>query len=233
MPRTHRNNPAKRIISSHDYDGPLPDHTKIDIWECYAKHVLRFIDADAYKDLMHSDKPDLIDVSHSLGVEVTDAIEPKSREADSCFAKLSEAEDPKYRERLTERIEQCGATCNGGILFGPNGTDSFDLIHNALKAKLVKLNDGGYQHCKRYELFVHSDIFASECMLQQALATMVEISLDFSRIYTMVTVTVPENIYRFDLENKHYAHLSFESNDQRRIGMIARQEVIDAELKKP
>lgn len=60
-------------IDSVYYDKPLPDRTKIDIWECYARHVLQFIDSNKYGNLTYSDKPDLIDRTQSLGIEVTDA----------------------------------------------------------------------------------------------------------------------------------------------------------------
>ena len=39
---------TKRVIRSADYNGALPDHTDIDIWESYAKNVLAHIDPDVY-----------------------------------------------------------------------------------------------------------------------------------------------------------------------------------------
>lgn len=54
-------------IDSESYVKPILGRTKIDIWECYASHVLQFIDSDKYGNLAYSDKPDLIDRTQSLG----------------------------------------------------------------------------------------------------------------------------------------------------------------------
>lgn len=86
-------------IDSEYYDRPLPDRTKIDIWECYARHVLLFIDSDKYGSLVYSDKPDLIDKAQSLGVEVTDSRPQNSREAESLYSKLAYTKDPSWKKR--------------------------------------------------------------------------------------------------------------------------------------
>ena len=115
-------------IDSVYYGKPLPDRTKIDIWECYARHVLQFIDSNKYGNLTYSDKPDLIDRTRSLGIEVTDAQSRKSREAESLYSRLAYIDNQSWKQRQIERIEQCGAHYEGGILIGPRGTNSFELV---------------------------------------------------------------------------------------------------------
>lgn len=66
-------------IDSESYVMPILGRTKIDIWECYARHVLQFIDSDKYGNLAYSDKPDLIDRAQSLGIEVTASQSQDSR----------------------------------------------------------------------------------------------------------------------------------------------------------
>ena len=122
-------------IESVYYDKPLPDRTKIDIWECYARHVLQFIDSNKYGNLSYSDKPDLIDRTRSLGIEVTDAQSRESREAESLYSRLAYIDNQSWKQRQIERIEQCGAHYEGGILIGPRGTDSFELVYEALNKK--------------------------------------------------------------------------------------------------
>lgn len=75
-------------IDSESYVMPILGRTKIDIWECYARHVLQFIDSDKYGNLAYSDKPDLIDRAQSLGIEVTASQSQDSRKAESLYSKL-------------------------------------------------------------------------------------------------------------------------------------------------
>lgn len=217
-------------IDSEHYDKPLPDRTKIDIWECYARHVLQFIDSDKYGSLTYSDKPDLIDKAQSLGVEVTDSRPQNSREAESLYSRLAYTDSPSWKKRQIERIEKCGAHYDGGILFGPKGTDSFDQIFKAHLKKLKRLNSGDYAIFRRNELFVTSTILADEEMLREALSHIVEQSCSFPRQFDTVIVSVPEYNFVFDIDASTYKSLEFIYYDQARIANEARQEVIRAEL---
>ena len=50
---------------------PLPDHTKLDYYECVAKITLEDLFPDRYQDLKVLDKPDL--QGKEIGIEVTKA----------------------------------------------------------------------------------------------------------------------------------------------------------------
>lgn len=217
-------------IDCENYDKPLPDRTKIDIWECYARHVLLFIDSDKYGSLDYSDKPDLIDKAQSLGVEVTDSRPQNSREAESLYSKLAYTKDPSWKIRQIERIEKCGAHYENGILFGPKGTDSFEHIFKAHLKKLKRLNSGDYAIFKRNELFVTSTILADEEMIREALSHMKEQTCIFPRRFDSVIVSVPGHNYVFSLNASKCESLKFEYYDQYRIADDARQEVIRADL---
>lgn len=159
-------------IDSESYVKPILGRTKIDIWECYARHVLQFIDSNKYGNLAYSDKPDLIDRAQSLGIEVTASQSQDSRKAESLYSKLLYENDSSQEKRRIELIEQCGAHFEKGVLFGPNGTDSFEPIIKALHKKLDRLDSGDYELFRRNELFVRSNILADEEMLREALSNM-------------------------------------------------------------
>ena len=217
-------------IDSVCYDKPLPDRTKIDIWECYARHVLQFIDSNKYGNLTYSDKPDLIDRTRSLGIEVTDSQSRESREAESLYSRLAFIDDQSWRKRQIERIEQCGAHYESGILFGPKGTDSFELVYEALNKKLERLNSNDYELFRRNELFVKSTILADEEMLREAHSKMEKQSRDHPRRFASVTVSGPGHNFVFDFDSSTYKSLEFVSSEQFRIADSARREVIRAEL---
>ena len=82
-------------------DRPLPGHTKLDYYECYAKIVLE--EFFSYNNLLLDDKPDLQDIQNSIGIEVTTAEEPKMLEAENLYLKLIYAdEDTIERNVLIE-----------------------------------------------------------------------------------------------------------------------------------
>lgn len=53
------------------YHGVLPSHMKINIWEEYARVVLKWLQPANYSGLTAADRPDLVDATNNLGVEVT------------------------------------------------------------------------------------------------------------------------------------------------------------------
>jgi hypothetical protein len=219
---------AEERTASIDYNDVLPPHTRLDIWEVYARLVLQFIDAAKYGHLVHGDKPDLQDVKLNLGVEVTQAIPDRNQEAEALYAGLHNEKDEASRSRTIERIEQLGGKVFNHVLFGPNGTDNFDLIIDAFKEKLRKLNAGGYKHFEHNHLFIRSNIYADSVMLDKGLASFVALNIrtiSFERII----VSVPGHNYDFDLINRLYRDLSFTSTDQYLIGEKARSAVIEAE----
>lgn len=96
-------------IDSESYVMPILGRTKIDIWECYARHVLQFIDSDKYGNLAYSDKPDLIDREQSLGIEVTASQSQDSRKAESLYSKLlyeNDSSQENVESNLLSNVER-------------------------------------------------------------------------------------------------------------------------------
>lgn len=100
---------------------PLPDHTKLDYDECYAKLVLERHFPNRYSSLKIIDKPDLIDEEKCIGVEVTSAIPIKRREAIKLWYKM-----PYYsaneQKRAKERMKQLGEPYQGMVQCWPKNT---------------------------------------------------------------------------------------------------------------
>ena len=212
-------------IDSESFIKPILNRTKIDIWECYARRVLEFIDSDKYGNLTYSDKPDLIDRAQSLGIEVTASQSQNSRKAESLYSKLLYENDSSQEKRRIELIEQCGAHSEKGVLFGPNGTDSFEPVINSLCKKLEGLKSSGYKKFRRNELFIRSTILADEKMIREALSNMEKESRGNSCHFASVIVSVPGYNYVFDLDASTCVSLEFGYEDQHRIAREANKEV--------
>lgn len=182
--------------------------------EVYARLILEHIDPVMYGGLIVKDKPDLIDYKASLGIEVTEANPQANKEADALYSEMQNSGfDATAHARSIERIEQLGGQVISGILFGPGGNDSFDLIMDAFKKKAKKLNKGEYEPLKHNHLFIFSWILADRIMLEGALCRFAELNalpIKFER----VIVNVPGRNYDFDLVNQTVEEHPFGSREQ-------------------
>lgn len=64
------------------------EHTKHKYDECFAKIVLEEFFPNKYKNLIIKDKPDLVDESSNIGIEVVNAIPVELHETESCLMKI-------------------------------------------------------------------------------------------------------------------------------------------------
>ncbi len=205
-----------------DRDKPLPPHTKLDYYECYAKIVLEDLFPVFISELLLKDKPDLQDIRSQVGIEVTIAEISETIEAQRLYSTLH-AVDDVTQSRNIERMEQCGATYKSGILFGPNGSDEFILINRAIDSKIEKLQKGEYGKFSEY----HLSILASETMLNDELEYLEqrEIADYFKKIY----IQIPGELLYFDLIKSTYEVFSVDTNKQFDWVIKARQMVEDGE----
>lgn len=209
-----------------DRDKPLPPHTKLDYYECYAKIVLEDLFPVFISELLLKDKPDLQDIRSQVGIEVTIAEISETIEAQRLYSTLH-AVDDVTQSRNIERMEQCGATYKSGILFGPNGSDEFILINRAIDSKIEKLQKGEYGKFSEYHLFIFSSILASETMLNDELEYLEqrEIADYFKKIY----IQIPGELLYFDLIKSTYEVFSVDTNKQFDWAIKARHMVEDGE----
>ena len=209
-----------------DRDKPLPPHTKLDYYECYAKIVLEDLFPVFISELLLKDKPDLQDIRSQVGIEVTIAETSETIEAQRLYSTLH-AVDDVTQSRNIERIEQCGAAYKGDILFGSNSSDDFALINHAVDSKIKKLQKGGYEKFSEYHLFIFSSILASETMLNDEFEYLGqrEIADYFKKIY----IQIPGELLYFDLIKSTYEVFNVDTNKQFDWAIKARQMVEDGE----
>lgn len=184
-------------------DKPLPDHTRLDYYECYAKIVLESIFSGQF-DLEIMDKPDLQDIRKSIGIEVTQGRNPKQQEIESLYSKLPYVQD-SAAEKMRKQIEKRGGKLCGGILGGISESDDFGYSVNAFEAKLNKINNGKYRSLKRYDLFVFDDcldmtpngsvIQSNELVMQKKQNGA---AVRFQNVY----ICTPDIFWHLDLENQ-------------------------------
>ena len=205
---------------------PLPPHTKLNYWECYAKIVLEELFPEKFCDLRLADKPDLQDRNGYVGIEVTRAENPRQLEAESIYSNLP-YKDEDQRACDIKRIEKIGAKVHEFFMMGIKGTDSFERINATINTKCKTISKCGYKEFAEYHLFVFSSIYAVDCMLQEELEYLV--AEDIGKIYRVIYVLVPGRMYCFDLITKEYKMFDIDSNMQHRQATKARQMVEEGE----
>lgn len=89
-----------------DRDKPLPPHTKLDYYECYAKIVLEDLFPVFISELLLKDKPDLQDIRSQVGIEVTIAEISETIEAQRLYSTLVSAKKVAYVMHICECRKQ-------------------------------------------------------------------------------------------------------------------------------
>lgn len=189
---------------------PLPKHTKVDYYECYAKIVLEEICANEFNELEIADKPDLQSIKKNQGIEVTIAIDKDELKAESlhtdiCYGRV------RNLEKAHNEIKKCGCELSEYFLFSQSD-ENFDLILGAFDNKLNKLNK--YKLFKKNYLFIFSDILPTKKMLDDAIEIMIEKQLDKERKICKVYILVPGCFYIFDLYKSKYESIKIDSSLQ-------------------
>lgn len=189
-----------------DRDKPLPDHTKLDYYECYAKVILEDLFADRYGVLDILDKPDLQNNEKDIGIEVTSADSPERREAVKLWYTMPYVSKEKQKSNK-ERMEQLGMEYQGGLQVWPTVSYSDSEIEGypieyflkAVNKKIKKLNGEGYKSFTSYDLFVYSEIYVSKSLLLQVkekLKVMNAADKKFTKIY----LCAQEKFISFDMQ---------------------------------
>ncbi|NSB15959.1 hypothetical protein [Clostridium beijerinckii] len=175
-------------------DEPLPEHTKVDYYESYAKIVLEELYPEEFVNLEIKDKPDLQMNDGEYGIEVTNAIDEDQREIEKLYVGI-QYNSIRNKNGALAKINKLGGKLYGGILAGKPGTDSFDLILSAFDNKLNLLNGKGYKQFKWNCLFIFSDIYADDRMIIDAIKDMQQSQKDREKQFYKVFILVPGECY--------------------------------------
>jgi len=205
-----------------EWEMPLNSHLGTAYFEYTALIVLVELFPEKYGELIRKDKPDLQDADKSLGVEVTRAIEGNYGEIEGLTSEAFYGNEA-YKAKATRQIEKLGGSFDEFGMLWPTGHDNFDAIYREFDRKLQKLNSGNYAQICHNELFIHSDIYAIDSMLKQALKLMIEKQRDFSIKFELIYVFVPGAIYILDLRNESYKTKKLDTTWQSKKACKARE----------
>lgn len=209
-----------------DKNKPLPDHTKLDYDECCAKLILEELFPDRYYNLLLADKPDL--QGTNVGIEVTVANDRKMQEALNNWIKAYNCSDEKKKSKYIDRMAQLGVKYTGGVQGWPGFSPSFNLTRNAIDSKIGKLKKGNYKSFPRYELFVFTDTWYHEAVVEDAKRYIFrdKVSECYKTIYVL---SEGADLHVFETGIGLYQNIKIDSTEQSDRNIRARQMVEDAE----
>jgi len=139
------------------------DKPKFDtvFFERYAMITLHSILGDRFANLHNSDRPDLQDVEHSIGIEVTRAIKENKIEAEMLVNEMAGAEIFDLNEEDKRRTMQYGYSY--GLAYGQFMGElerrywSLALpMKRIIKSKVRKVSDGFYGYFQHFGLYIFS-----------------------------------------------------------------------------
>ncbi len=208
-----------------DKNKPLPDHTKLDYDECCAKLILEELFPNRYPKLMLADKPDL--QGKDVGIEVTLAANRDHMEALKLWYTMPYINESS-KKRNIERMEQLGVKYTPGIQAWPGGTPTIDQTVCAVESKIKKLKNLTYKVFPRYELFVFTDTWYHESVVEKAKEYLFDDKV--SKYYkTVYVLSEGCNLHIFETEDKAYSCIEIPVPEQSDRNNRARQMVEEAE----
>ena len=199
-------------------DKPLPRHTRLDYDECYAKLVLEKFFPDEYKNLELSDRPDLRDAKHNIGIEVTSAIPQKKQEAVMLACEIPYLPEEGQKKRI-EYLKRKGYNYTKYGMSHPGRSYTWvglghppieitfcsDFLH-AVTKKIEKLNQGKYAVLKQCNLFVKSELYVEDWMPAKILEWLLSKSNREKR-YSVIYLLALNGLFWFDIERQVFGML--------------------------
>lgn len=181
-------------------------------FERYARNTLTALLGDRYSDLVNEDRPDLQMPDHSLGIEVTRAMEPRK---DVATALLKEMAGLVIKEEDREEVDQIldsgyGYGLQDGRYIGHIEYEYWALaqpLRRIIESKVSKVASGFYGDFKEYGLYIFckDNLSHDEVILTMEYASDLQRHLDVK--YSKMYLSLIDKLYVCDLTTvDHLSH---------------------------
>ena len=125
-------------------------------------------------------------------------------------------------------MAQLGVDYTGGVQVWPDFGNTFDLTRKAVESKIKKLKKGNYKSFDRYELFIFTDTWYYENIVEDAKKYLFDdrISEHYKTVFVLSQGT---ELHVFETDIKSYRKIKIDSSEQFDRNIRARQMVEEAE----
>ena len=183
-------------------------------FERYAQITLETVLGDEYADLVNEDRPDLQKPDHSLGIEVTRAMEPRKEAALTMLKEMAGIETAQ-RENITESEraadrEEMGQSISSGYGYGLQdgryvGYLEYEYwslalpLRRIIESKISKVASGFYGDFREYGLY----IFCKDDLTEEEVTLAMEYASDLQRHidvkYSKIYLSLIDRLYVCDM----------------------------------
>lgn len=173
-------------------------------FERYAQLCLENILGEDYKYLVNEDRPDLQMPDHSLGIEVTRAMEPRKDVARDLLTEMAGFQAPSEEKEEMDRIVSSGYGygLQEGRYIGHLEYEYWRLalpLRRIIESKIAKVGSGFYGEFKEYGLYIFckDDLTEEEVILTMEYTSNLQRSLDLK--YSKMYLSLIDRLYVCDL----------------------------------
>lgn len=212
-----------------DNHKPLVNKDATDFAELYALKVLQNKFPYKYVKLRHGDKPDIYDEYQSVGIEVTEAVNPNMAAAMNEWNLSFYEEDKTRQNQRRKRMEKHGEVFQDGPQLWKHLPCTNDDIFRAIQSKSNKFDH--YADFHTVDLYIGT--FGNHCLTdtEDELADFGNIIIKQIRsinvLFRYIYVETIGYIYRFDIMNDTYMIYTISPEESTRLGNEVRKEIFD------
>lgn len=173
-------------------------------FERYAKVTLETFLGERYYGLVNMDRPDLQTTDHSLGIEVTRAMEENRNVADSLLKEMAGIERPSHDRDDYEAIIGSGYAygLQDGRFIGSREYDYWRLAHplkRIIESKVSKVGSGFYGQFSEYGLYIFCKDILPEEEISLTLDYIMELQMNLDIRYSTLYLSLVDSLYVCDL----------------------------------
>lgn len=175
-------------------------------FERYAQICLETLLGRRYEDLINEDRPDLQMPDHSLGIEVTRAMEPRKDVANDLLKEMAGFDVPEEDKEDMDTIIKSGYGygLQDGRYIGHIEYDYWALaqpLRRIIESKVGKVGSGFYGDFKEYGLYIFckDDLTEEEVILTMEYTSELQRHLDIR--YSTMYLSLIDRLYVCDLSD--------------------------------
>ena len=178
-------------------------------FERYAKHTLETFLGSGYSMLVNEDRPDLQMPDHSLGIEVTRAMEPKKDVAQDLLKEMAGFEVPEEDKAEVDQIIKSGYGygLQNGKYIGQLEYEYWSLaqpLRRIIESKVHKVGSGFYGEFDEYGLY----IFCKDDLTEEEVLMTIDYTCDLQRHldikYSKMYLSLIDKLYVCDLSSSDH-----------------------------
>ena len=189
--------------------------------------ILRYLYPGKYDSMVVSEKPDLQDSAHGIGIEVTTAIPQEEMRAMSEYCKYCSTHGRKEKEKIIDRIQDTGSKLRH-VNLGNKSIESLEtprvdekrIIQSSIIRKIEKINNyDGFDHLGVALILDIPTKNAEDSIINWIKEI---ITNNDEKIYDFVYVISHRFCVYFDSQTQKHSRREITKNEYKRLSIIGR-----------